>query len=438
MKTSGLERLYGWGILVILAGIVVHAPLSVWLGTFLPEYSLLIKSWKEIIMLALLALVCIIIARRRLWKELLSDWLLRLSLVYAALHLVVMVFLWQGATSTLAGIAIDLRYILFFVLVYLAVKIIPSLRRNIVLAATIGAAIVVGFATLQLFLPPDVLTHIGYGEETIAPYLTVDKNPDYIRVNSTLRGPNPLGAYSGIVLGAVTAALVKGKLVSQNRKVKYLVGVLAACALVALWISFSRSALVAGIITVVAVAFITLFKKASKKMWTATAVIALVLLGGLFAVRNTSFVSNVIFHENPNGGSEISSNEDHLSSLEYGLRQAMSEPLGVGVGSTGSASLFGENPAIVENQYLFIAHEVGLLGLALFLVLFALVMIRLWQKRDDWLSLGVFASGLGLAFIGLLLPVWADDTVSIVWWGLAATALATIGKEKPHGRKPSK
>jgi hypothetical protein len=32
------------------------------------------------------------------------------------------------------------------------------------------------------------------------------------------------------------------------------------------------------------------------------------------------------------------------------------------------------------------------------------------------------ASGIGLALIGLLLPVWVDDTVSIVWWGLAAIA----------------
>jgi hypothetical protein len=27
--------------------------------------------------------------------------------------------------------------------------------------------------------------------------------------------------------------------------------------------------------------------------------------------------------------------------------------------------------------------------------------------------------------IGLLLPVWADDTVAIIWWGLAGLALAS-------------
>ena len=70
-----------------------------------------------------------------------------------------------------------------------------------------------------------------------------------------------------------------------------------------------------------------------------------------------------------------------------------------------------------------VAHEVGWLGLLLFAGLFYAVLRLLWCHRSDWLALGVFASGIGLAVIGLMLPVWADDTVSIVWWGLAAVSL---------------
>ena len=97
--------------------------------------------------------------------------------------------------------------------------------------------------------------------------------------------------------------------------------------------------------------------------------------------------------------------------------------MGAGIGSTGSASLLGTEPVIIENQYLMIAHEVGWLGLALFAVLYTYILWRLWQYRRDWLALGLWASGIGLAIIGLLLPVWVDDTVSIVWWGLAAVSL---------------
>lgn len=139
-------------------------------------------------------------------------------------------------------------------------------------------------------------------------------------------------------------------------------------------------------------------------------------------------MSNIILHENPADNNDINSNDGHLESLIEGLRRVASEPLGAGIGSTGSASLFGDKPLIIENQYLFIAHESGWIGLVLFLSIFIIIMNRLWHDRQDFLSLGLFASGAGLAFIGLLLPVWVDDTVSIVWWGLSAVAI--VGKAK--------
>ena len=57
------------------------------------------------------------------------------------------------------------------------------------------------------------------------------------------------------------------------------------------------------------------------------------------------------------------------------------------------------------------------------------------QGRHGALSLGVFASGCGLAIVGLLLPVWVDDTVSIIWWGLAGVA---IGGTYHHARTNNK
>ena len=49
----------------------------------------------------------------------------------------------------------------------------------------------------------------------------------------------------------------------------------------------------------------------------------------------------------------------------------------------------------------------------------------MWDKRKDWFTLGVFSSGVGLAVIGLFLPVFADDTVAIIWWGLAAVVVGS-------------
>jgi hypothetical protein len=424
MKAKLPERLYLITLLIVFIGIIFHAPLSVGLGVLFPDYSLLIKSWKEILMCLLIPLAILIVTKRKLWHELMSDWIFRIILIYTALHLFVAALFWQGIAPTLAGLAIDLRYILFFGLVYVIVRVLPQARRSIVIAAIVGAFVVTLFAVLQLFLPPDILKYIGYSKETITPYLTVDKNPDYIRVNSTLRGPNPLGAYAGMVLGLLAAAIVRLKLNLKDKKVLVPGIILALASSVALWISYSRSALFAGIITVLIVVGIRVAGKTSWRGWAMFGVGVIVVVAGLVAARDTSFVSNVILHENQNGGSEISSNEGHVESLQYGITQLFREPLGSGVGSTGSASLFGAQPTIVENQYLFVGHEIGWLGLVLFLVLFVLIVVRLWKRKKDWLALGLFASGVGLGLIGILLPVWVDDTVSIIWWGLAATALA--------------
>jgi len=431
MKLQRLEKIFASVLLVIFAGIVVHAPLSVGLGVLLPKYALLIKSWKEILMLLLVPVAAYLVTRRKLWTELLNDWIFRLIILYAALHFWIATIAYQGAKATIAGLAIDLRYVLFFCLVYVAIKLLPQWRRKMLIAATVGAFVVVCFAALQLFLPPDILKYIGYSKETIVPYLTVDKNPDYVRVNSTLRGPNPLGAYAGMILALLTAALVRAKLKLTDKKILTATLVLGVCSAISLWVSYSRSALVGGLIAVGVALAITLGRKLSRNSWVALSVVVFALAGAFVAMRGSSFVSNVLLHENPHGGSAISSNEGHVSSLQYGMVKLMQEPLGSGVGSTGSASLFGAKPTVVENQYLFVSHETGWLGLGLFLAFFVLILQRLWQRRADWLALGIFASGIGIGLIGLLLPVWVDDTVSIVWWGLAAIALArgrTYGK----------
>ena len=425
MKLAWLTSVYAVILLIIFGGIVVHAPLTVWLGTVFPDYSPLIKSWKEILMIPAALLAGVLVTRQGLWRELSRDWLFRLIVAYALLHIVLAIILPQDTLAQLAGFAIDLRYVLFFGLVYVLIRLAPQWRKQIVYVGAIGAVIVVGFATLQLFLPKDTLSYIGYSKQTIAPYLTVDENPDFIRYSSTLRGPNPLGAYAGIVLGMITALLVRRKLPLERKRVLWATGAITACSLVAVWINYSRSALVAAIVTVLIVLGVTMLRRMSRRAWLVVGVVFVILVGSLAAAWESNFVSNVILHENPTTGAEVSSNDGHVESLIFGVGRLVAQPLGAGIGSTGSASLYDddEGGVIIENQYLYIAHETGWLGLALFVAIFGLIMVRLWRARDDWLALGVFASGVGMALIGLLLPVWADDTVAIVWWALAATAL---------------
>ena len=208
---SGLEKLFVGILLVIFGGIVLHAPLSVGLGTLFPDFALVIKSWKEVL-IVVAAVLALLILRRKKQTDILKEPLMIGIGIYLAFH-VFSILLFDGeADSVLAGLAIDVRYILFFALTFIAVRLYPSYKKVFIKVAVAGALVAMTFALLQVFvLPADILKYIGYNVNTIVPYLTVDQNQDFIRINSTLRGPNPLGAYAGIVLSLLLAFWLRGR-----------------------------------------------------------------------------------------------------------------------------------------------------------------------------------------------------------------------------------
>lgn len=421
---SVIEKLYLGLLLVIFGGIVLHAPLTMAVGAVWPQAALMIKAWKEVLMIIAAVLMLAVLVRKK-QTGILREPLMIGIITYGALHIILAIFSARSLGSTTSGLLIDLRYVLFFALVYIAVRLYPAFRQVFVRVGIAGALVVTVFALLQVFvLPVDVLKYIGYNNSTIAPYLTVDQNTDYIRINSTLRGPNPLGAYAAIVLSVLLAWAVRKKGDTTPRQ-WVIASILLVGGAVALWVSYSRSALVGAIAAAGVIAALSVVKALGKKSWLIAGALVIIIAAGLYGARHTSFVENVILHDNPTTGAVGTSNEGHLSSLQDGLKLLLENPFGAGVGSTGSASFTTSAPLIIENQFLFIAHEVGWLGLVLFVMLLYGVMARLWQRRADWLALGVFASGIAMIIINLLLPIWVDDTVSIVWWGLAAIAICS-------------
>jgi len=421
--TSLLEKVYIAILLVIFGGIVLHAPLTVALSTLWPDASLLVKSWKEILMGVALLIGCIILYRRKQWDILRSPIIYGIT-AFTALCLVLIPFFYTGFEATVAGILANLRFFLFFGLVYVALRLFPQYYGLFVNVFIAGAFVVIGFAVLQAtVLPHDILKYLGYSKATIAPFLTVDENMDYIRINSTLRGPNPLGVYAVIVL-AVALSVLWRKPRQLAKKEAWGLAFLVIGSVVALWASYSRSALLAAIVAVVLLAVVVFGKKVSVWVWAGLAVLVVLVGVGAVVFRDTTFVSQVILHEDPNQGNNVNSNDGHAESLADGTARLLRQPFGAGIGSTGSASLLSDKGVIIENHYLFIAHETGWLGLALFIAITIMVLKALWKRRAQWFALAVFASGIGLAVASFVLPVWADDTVSIIWWGMAAIALA--------------
>ncbi|MDO8335899.1 MAG: O-antigen ligase family protein [Candidatus Saccharibacteria bacterium] len=430
MKSLDRLTFVAASVLLLVFGLVVfHAPLSVFFSQFLPES--IIKAWKEILLILVVPLVVFLLQRADLLKKLSRDLLLQVIAAYILLHILLVLLIDTNQYQKLAGLAIDLRYIVFFVLVYAIIILAPSLRALFLKVGAVAAGLSLSFAALQAtVLPHDILKYLGYSKDTIEPYLTVDKNNDYIRINGTFRGPNPLGAYAVIFLSLVLSFFLKRK--QTFMKHKWQTALFVLFALLALWASYSRSALLALGVSIVVILSLVFVKNIKLRYWFVLLIIAATLAASAISMRDSSFIQNVVLHNNPNGGSSVDSNDGHITSLENGVEQVILHPYGSGIGSAGSASLKSDYPNIVENQYLFIAHETGWLGLGLFIVICEIILWRLYQTRRDWLSLGVFASGIGLLVIGLLLPVLADDSISLIWFGLAAVALAShykVGKK---------
>lgn len=411
----------------ILFGVLFQAPISVWADVNMPNIALLIKAWKELLMGVAGVLLIIFAWRSGNLKTLLHDRMLWLIGAIALLHVVLLFAFDNHYVGELAALLIDLRIYLFFAEVYLLVTLWPPAKQKILIVAAAGFAVVMTFAVLQAsVLPRDFLAQFGYSKQTIQPYLTVDLNPDYVRISSTLRGPNPLGALAVVVLSLLIAAAPRYVLKKHVRRPVYIAGFLfgGVSALVALWYSYSRSALGALLAAIIIVGSIWIVKKASLRVWFFVAALCVVLAGfGVWVTRDHHIVQNVVFHSNPTGGSQHKSDDGHIESLLHGAEAAAGQPLGAGLGGAGSASLLTEKPLIIENQYLYFAHESGWLGLVLQVWLFAWVLLLLWRRRMSEVPLGVLASGVGLAVIGLVLPVWVDDTVGLVWWGLAGAAI---------------
>jgi hypothetical protein len=278
-----------------------------------------------------------------------------------------------------------------------------------------------------MVLPYDFLKHFGYGDTTINHYETITHNLQHIRVASTLRGANPLGAYLILPISALVVIYIKNKHQRKN------VSILGAGLLLALFFSFSRSAWIGVLLSAACALWLSLKSVHAKKVisWTAGAFLAVVILLG-FTLRNNLSFENLIFHTDRFSKSAISSNEGHVSAFKIASKDIVHEPLGRGVGSAGPQSIYNERPIrIAENYFLQIGQEAGVLGILLFMAICVWAGKMLLDRRSEPLALILFASLIGITFVNLLSHAWTDDTLAYIWWGLAAIALSpSLGTEK--------
>jgi general stress protein CsbA len=424
----------------VLGGIIVIAPFyatfAVWLSSWMHHFDFL-RIWKELALFAAaLAIAGLLIANRYFTRNILRQPLLILCFAY---------IFWMLATGIYAlaahqvssdafvyGLLIDGRLIAIFLVAFITFSQISKSKANNFPWRKIifwPALLVVVFGFLQMFvLPKDFLAHFGYSQSTIVPYQTVDNQPGIVRVQSTTRGPNPLGAYLLVIIALITAIFF-----SVKGRPKILWGLFGVVSAIVLFGSYSRSAEV-GLILTWAVLLVAMNKKFLTKHWIAAGIAAAIGIGILIVFRSTYLVQNVLFHTSSKSTAIVSSNTERATALHNGVNDLIHDPLGGGVGTAGPASLRNKdgNVRIAENYYLQLGQEMGVIGIALFAAINIRVAVLLWRNRQYLLSRALLASLVGLTFVNMVSHAWSDDTLAYVWWGLAGIAIAQhISKRKP-------
>jgi hypothetical protein len=130
----------------------------------------------------------------------------------------------------------------------------------------------------------------------------------------------------------------------------------------------------------------------------------------------------------------VTSNDAHVDATLTAVNRVIEQPLGCGAGCAGPASYYDDQPAdISENYYLQIAEEYGLAGLIVWLAALLFILNGL-RKQSNRLAQLWLAAGLGYLAIGLLLHVFADEPLVIVWFSVAGLL---VGLSHKNARFPN-
>ncbi len=426
--------------MIILLLLPFHAFLTVWGSSLLGHYTAL-RLWKEaLLLLCSLGVLFLLAFDHKIRSHTVTRRLVWLIIIYITLNMAwgLLALNQHDVTSKALGygLIINLRFLIFFLVTWAATLRLTRLRSHWQWLVLAPAVVVVTIGLLQiLVLPHDFLRHFGYGSDTIPAVETVNNNPHYVRIASTLRGANPLGAYLIIPISLVTVLMLR-----KTRNWRYAAFLTAAG--IVLFFTYSRSALVGTVLSIVVLLLMSRLSHQAQRLTVAIFVALTVIAGSLaLALRHNTHFENFVFHTQTHSAVRTTSDKDHLTAVQTGIQDLWEHGLGRGPGTAGPASYYntGHPERIAENYFVQIGQEIGWLGLALFLLINGGVGYLLWSRRADSLALSLFASLIGLTLVNMFSHAWADDTLAYIWWGLAGIAMVQLPAEsKPQPAKSKK
>ena len=433
MKISKTDR-FLFGVALILA---VYMPFHVFLSQSLSLVTGGLEVWKaakDVAITVLVPYMLYIAYKRRLFSGV-YKWHFALGTLYILLHLFYVLFSTTDDTySAVVGSVYNSRLFAYLLLGMLvgSNKRGKEWLKKITTIVVVVAGIVALFGIAQYFLPHNMLENVGYSvDRGVKPMFFIDDKPDFPRVMSTLRDPNSLGAYLILPLAMVVVALVKKGaneamfLRPFRREVLLALG---GILMGALFLTFSRGAMIALALSLVAILSIVTGQRVFvfiKKYWLFVALILIIISFLSFMFRNSYIFQNLIFHADQSTVL-ADPNELRVTLTQQAIDEVVETPLGHGPGTAGIVSI--SNPKgtlLTENYYLQVAYEVGWLGLLALIGLLFLIIKQLLGQRHP-VATALLGSFVGYAFYALLIHLWSNEAIALQWWLISGVVLGML------------
>jgi hypothetical protein len=429
---------------VSLVGIIVWVPVQVSALAFLYRHgapALLVKNLGYLKEFWEIALLCAVFRQRRVPRPFDAlDWIITAYIAIATAELLLPFV----APGTLGGNPFNVRLNAWrldamFMVVFLCVRRLdwdPQIVRSVRLAVFFVGAVLAGFALWEatdnsgfndfllhtIDLPSyraDVL-HNPFGTRTNLLTPGSIGNTTYTRVGSLINDPLALGFFMTVPFAV---ALER---VGAHRMVK-MASVVAGISAATVLLTITRGAIVSlGVIAILG-ACVGISRVSTERLRVVLVMIAAIAV--LLPVAGQSaFVARMegIFTSSHDEDTQL-----HITRPLEAARELANHPLGRGLGtnnSTGSRFDTGTSAAS-ENSYLQTGMELGMPSMALFIaaLIMTLIQLRRRSKEDSdasGLAGGVWLAGCGLAVGGLVLEVWYQLAVTLIFWATAAVALS--------------
>lgn len=336
----------------------------------------------------------------------------------------------------------------YFAFFYATVSVIVAGRRHLVLALHVAALATIGVAVLGVleqlsgrnvftFLEPVLPFNLAEYIRVIAENSVLTRGA-VVRVRSTFEGPHAFGA---VLTMGLPLVLHFWTVSTNRRRWFYLVGVtLVALAAMA---TASRGVYVAFSLSLLAYATAAGWVKASRRR-----VLALVFVVAILAGSNADLRASMSLYFRGLVTLEERSVQGRLADYTNVAQQLDQSPIaGSGPGTWElRATRRGDNPLVdkddpedivLDNYYLMVLAELGLLGLFAFIVIIVGGVLLGWRAvlravgpADRSLAAAVFASTLGFAVLSFVFDMFAFNGPVRFYFVILAAAVVLSGAER--------